>query len=66
MNEIKAYLRIRHLITKEIVKSIPLYSVNQRRVERVMLGILRNLGDDYYVDDSEVEEAQKVEAESSE
>lgn len=65
MTEIKAYLYIRHLITKEIIKSIPLYSVNQRHVEKVMRGILINLGEDYYIDDSEVESAQEQETPKS-
>ena len=47
-------LHVRRLDTKEIVKSIEIQNDNQRYVEQVMMGLLRNMNtDDYYVDDSE-------------
>ena len=53
--EYKAYLRVRRLGTNEIVHSVGLSSTHWRHVERVMMGLLRNMDTDrFYVDDSEV------------
>jgi hypothetical protein len=51
-----ANLYVKSFDTGEVVKIIPLKSTGERHVERVMLGLLRNMNtDDYYIDDSEVE-----------
>ena len=56
----KAYLRIRRFDTREIVHSVGVRSLQHRHVERVMLGIMRNMNlEDYFVDDSEVDEARE-------
>ena len=53
--EYKAYLRVRRFDTNEIVHSVGLSSTHWRHVERVMMGLLRNMDTDrFYVDDSEV------------
>lgn len=60
--EYKAYLRVRKLGTDELIHSVGLQQINQSYVERVMRGMLINMDtDNYYIDDSEVEEAQKKE-----
>jgi hypothetical protein len=53
-NKYKAHLHIRHIKTGETVKSIGLRDTSYRHVERVMMGMLRNMHEDYYIDDSEV------------
>lgn len=64
MSKYKAYLRVKKLYTNEIVHSVGLQQINQNYVEKVMRGMLINMNkDDYYIDDSEVEEAQKKEGE---
>lgn len=47
------YLIIRSVKTREEIDRVGLTSLNENHVERVMLGLLRNMGEDYYVDDSE-------------
>jgi hypothetical protein len=60
----KAYLRVRSLATREIVHNVGLTSLNERRVERVMLGLLRNMDTNrFFVDASEVDEAREKEGE---
>jgi hypothetical protein len=50
-----ASLHVRRFDTREIVHSVELTSTNDRYVEQVMLGMLRNMNtEEYYVDDSEV------------
>ena len=49
-----ARLHIRRLDNREIVKSIEVANNNPRHLERVMLGLLRNMNtDEYFIDDSE-------------
>ena len=44
------YLRVRNLHTR----------LSERHVERVMMGMLRNMNtDDYFIDDSEIDQARK-------
>jgi len=53
-------LVIRELITHKEVHRVPLNSLNERHVERVMFGILRNMDtNNYFIDDSEVDRARK-------
>lgn len=54
-----------HLIVKsfdghKVIKKIALHNLDENHVERVMLGLLRQMDRDrFYVDDSEVDEARK-------
>lgn len=40
------------------IKRIHLPSISDRYVERVMMGMLMNMGEDFYIDDSEVDAAR--------
>ena len=53
-----AYLRVRRLDTRELVCSVGVKNVSEHYVERVMSGMLRNMAEDYYIDDSEVDAAR--------
>lgn len=55
----KAHLIIRDISGSE-VRRIGLRRLDESYVERVMYGILRNLHEDYDIDDSEVDEARKT------
>lgn len=48
-------IHVRKVGTGEIVHSVEVKSPDPRRVERVVSGLLRNMGDGYYVDDSEAD-----------
>jgi len=57
-----AYLRVRRFDTREIVHSVALsrYHTRPDVLQRVMLGMLRNMNtDDYFIDDSEVDAARE-------
>lgn len=55
-----AHLHIRRMGTAETVKSIGLTSLSERYVNKVMMGLMRNMNlDSYYVDDSEVKAAKE-------
>jgi len=59
--EYKAYLRVRSLETREIISSVGLSDLRDSHVERVMMGMLRNMNTDkYFVDDSKVDAAREV------
>lgn len=60
----KAYLRVRDLETGKSVHSVAINNLSDRHVERVMLGMLRNMNrDKYFIDDGEVDAAkEKAEA----
>jgi hypothetical protein len=56
----KADLVVRRLGgSNEEVKRVTLTSISESHVERVMLGMLRNMGGQFYIDDSEVDAARK-------
>ena len=47
-------LVVRRLSTKEEIHRIELHNKSERQVERIILGLLRNMNtDEFYVDDSE-------------
>lgn len=52
-------IHVRKVGTGEIVHSVEVKSPDSRRVERVVSGLLRNMGDGYYVDDSESDELKE-------
>lgn len=55
-----AHLHIKRMGTDETVKSIGLTSLSERYVEKVTMGLMRNMNlDSYYVDDSEVKAAKE-------
>lgn len=55
-----AYLRIRRFDTREIVHSVGVSNLGEGYIERVMYGMLINMNtDQYFIDDSEVDEARK-------
>lgn len=59
MTTYKAYLRVKRLGDGTVISSIGINNLSERHVERVMLGLLRNMDtDNYYIDDSEVDEAR--------
>lgn len=59
--EYKAYLRVKRFGTNEVVHSVGLTSVRDGYVERVMYGLLGRINtEEYYVDNSEVDEARKA------
>ena len=60
MSEPKAYLRIRDFATDELIHSVGLKVITERRVDKVILGIEINLAPELYVDDSEVIEAREA------
>lgn len=49
----KQVLKVRNLKTNEIVREVEVTGKSQNQIERVMSGMLRNMSDDYYVDDSD-------------
>jgi len=59
--EYKAYLRVRSFDTREIVHSVGVEPYNLRHVEKVMMGMLRNMNTDkYFIDDSEVDAVREA------
>ena len=49
-------LYVKVIKTREIVHTVPLKSTNWRYIEKVMLGMLRNMDtDNYFIDDNEKE-----------
>jgi len=59
--EYKAYLRVRSFDTRDIISSVGLTNLRHSHVEKVMMGMLRNMNtDDYFIDDSEVDVAREV------
>jgi hypothetical protein len=59
MNDYLAYLVVRTYDGEE-VRRVGVTSLGERYVELVMRGMLRNMHDDCYVDDSEVENAREA------
>ena len=58
----KAYLRVRKLADREIIDSVGVSCLSEHHVERVMRGMLMNMNtDEYFIDDSEVDEARSRE-----
>jgi len=50
----KRYLRVKKLETNEEVHKVEITNPTQRKVERVMLGMLQNMNtDNYYIDDDD-------------
>ncbi len=43
---------VRHIKTGEIVRTIDVHDKSDAMVDRVVSGLLRNMSEDYYVDDS--------------
>ena len=55
-----AFLRVRDLHTRKIIDSVELTNLSENHVQRVMLGMLRNMDtDNYFIDDSEIDKARK-------
>ena len=51
-------LYVRDFETRSVIKEIPISNTSARHVERVMMGLLRNMDTDrFFIDDSEMEEA---------
>ena len=50
----KRELLIRNLKTNTIVKRIDVHDKSDTMIEKVVCGLLRNMSDDYFVDDSEI------------
>jgi len=62
MNEKKplAHLLVKSFETDEVIKKLAIHDLDEKHIERVMLGLLRQMDRErYYVDDSEVDEARK-------
>lgn len=53
-----ADLVVRETDTKKQVARIHVSSLSERHVERVISGIMRNMRDDLFIDDSEIEAAR--------
>lgn len=59
--QFKAYLRVKLFDTRETIHSVGLTDLRERSVERVMLGMLRNMNtEQFYIDDSEVDAAREL------
>jgi hypothetical protein len=54
-----ADLVVRELKTSKEVHRVALNSLSESHVERVMMGMLRNMSERFYIDDSEVDDARK-------
>jgi len=52
MSTEKKELLIRKLSTKEIIRRIDVTGKSDRQIEKVTIGLLHNMSDDYFVDDS--------------
>ena len=62
MSEYVAYLRVKRFSNNETVRSVGLKNLSERWVEKVMMGMLRNMNsEDFYIDDSEVDAARVLE-----
>lgn len=57
-NKPLAHLVVRRLSDHAEVHRVALHTLNERTVEKTMMGMLRNMSDDYFVDDSEVDAAR--------
>lgn len=57
-----ADLIIRDLKSDIEIDRIKINNLSNGHVERVMLGIMRNMNEDYYIDDSEIDEARAKQA----
>ena len=58
MDEYKAYLRIRRVFDDSLVHSVGVNNLSENHIDRVISGMLINMADGFYVDDSEVESAR--------
>jgi hypothetical protein len=56
-----ADLIVRELKTRKEVHRVPLTNLSENAVQRVMMGMLRNMSDAYFIDDSEIDKARKQE-----
>lgn len=59
--EYLAFLIVRNIKTHEEAGRVGLSHIDDRYVERVMSGMLINMGEDYYIDDSDVDRARAAE-----
>ena len=50
------FLRVKRFDTDEEVHKVKVSNPNQRKVEKIMMGMLRNMGDDFYIHDSEFDD----------
>jgi hypothetical protein len=57
-DEVKAELVVRTVGDLKEVHRVGLRSLSHSHVEKVMMGMLRNMSEDYLIDDSEVDEAR--------
>ena len=58
--DILAELVVRRFDDRSEVGRIVLRSLSHGHVEKVMMGLLRNMGEDYFIDDSEVDAAREA------
>lgn len=59
----KRYLCFRHRETREIAKAVDVTGRSESRIERIEMGMLMNIGPDWFVDDlteTELKEAGGV------
>lgn len=57
-DETLAELVVRRIDDRSEVARVQLTNLSDGHVERTMMGMLRNMGEDYFIDDSEVDEAR--------
>ncbi len=54
VQEKKRVLKVIHRTTREVVGEIDVHDRSQAQVEKIMLGMLRSMSDEFYIDDSEI------------
>jgi hypothetical protein len=55
---IKRYLRVRLVATGKEVHKVKVTNPTQRKVEKVMSGMLMNMSDKYFIDDSDFDDIE--------
>lgn len=55
-----ADLIVRRIETREEVHRVSVSDLSERYVKRVVMGMLRNMSDDYFIDDSEIDGAREA------
>lgn len=54
----KKYLRIKSKEDGKEVHKVYISNPSQRKVEKVMMGVLINMGEDFYIDDSDFDDVK--------
>lgn len=49
----KQVLKVVRANTREVVHTVDVTGRNERAIERIMIGMLTNMSDEYFIDDSE-------------